>query len=115
MTAVTGHLGATSVWSGTSAAGPSSGPTASAGAAGSPTPATHGYTMAEVAAHDSTQSCWAAIDGEVYNLTDWIDLHPGGREEILRLCGTDATIAFQRQHAGQPKPAERLAGYSLGP
>ncbi|MFN8097908.1 MAG: cytochrome b5-like heme/steroid binding domain-containing protein [Dermatophilaceae bacterium] len=71
-------------------------------------------TMAEVATHNSTSSCWAAISGKVYDLTDWIGEHPGGPDRIEALCGTDATSAFDAQHGGQREPEERLAGFLLG-
>ncbi len=74
-----------------------------------------GYTMDDVAAHDSEASCWAAIDGNVYDLTEWIGQHPGGSQRILPLCGTDATAAFSAQHGGQARPASELATFFLGP
>ncbi|MBK7822485.1 MAG: cytochrome b5 domain-containing protein [Tessaracoccus sp.] len=74
-----------------------------------------GYTMDDVAAHNTEASCWAAIDGNVYDLTEWIGQHPGGSHRILPLCGTDATAAFTAQHAGQARPASELASFLLGP
>jgi hypothetical protein len=78
-----------------------------------PTPA--GYTMAQVRANNTAKSCWTAIDGYVYNLTSWINSHPGGSGAILFLCGTDGSNAFKAQHENQTKPAIRLDGYRLGP
>ena len=78
-----------------------------------PTPA--GYTMAQVRANNTAKSCWTAIDGYVYNLTNWINSHPGGSGAILFLCGTDGSNAFKAQHENQTKPAIRLDGYRLGP
>jgi hypothetical protein len=40
-----------------------------------------------VSAHNSQSSCWSAIDGKVYDLTDWIRQHPGGAARILNICG----------------------------
>lgn len=42
-----------------------------------------------VAAHNTSSDCWAIINGKVYNLTDWEDQHPGGKEAILSNCGKD--------------------------
>src|SRR5690242_3032626 len=56
------------------------------------------YTLAEVATHKNNSSCWTAINGKVYDLTSWINRHPGGPERILNICGTDATDAFNIQH-----------------
>ena len=76
---------------------------------------TAGYTMAQVKTNNSTTSCWSVIDGYVYNLTTWINSHPGGSGAILFLCGTDGSSAFKSQHANQAKPAVRLDSYKLGP
>ncbi|KRO36889.1 MAG: hypothetical protein ABR55_05465 [Actinobacteria bacterium BACL15 MAG-120823-bin78] len=70
--------------------------------------------MAQVRENNSARSCWTAIDGFVYNLTAWINSHPGGSGAILFLCGTDGTNAFKSQHQNQSRPALRLDGYRLG-
>ena len=79
------------------------------------TPTPTGYTMAQVKANNTAKSCWTAIDGYVYNLTNWISAHPGGSGAILFLCGTDGTNAFKAQHENQSKPAVRLDTYRIGP
>jgi cytochrome b involved in lipid metabolism len=79
------------------------------------TPSPTGYTMAQVKANNTAKSCWSVIDGYVYNLTNWINSHPGGSGAILFLCGTDGTNAFKAQHENQSKPAVRLDSYRLGP
>ena len=79
------------------------------------TPSPTGYTMAQVRANNTAKSCWTAIDGYVYNLTNWISAHPGGSGAIVFLCGTDGSNAFKAQHENQSKPAVRLDTYRLGP
>ncbi len=71
--------------------------------------------MAQVAQHNNASSCWAVINGNVYDLTQWINQHPGGPQRILMLCGTDGSAAFNGQHGGQRRPASELAGFILGP
>ena len=90
-------------------------PTVSATPTPTPTPVVTGYTMAQVRANNTAKSCWTAIDGYVYNLTNWISAHPGGSGAIMFLCGTDGTNAFKAQHENQTKPAIRLDGYRIGP
>ena len=80
-----------------------------------PTPTIAGYTMAQVKANNSAKSCWAVVDDYVYDLTKWINSHPGGAGAIVSLCGTDATASFKAQHQNQSKPAVRLDSYKLGP
>ncbi len=89
------------------------------GCTGSPAPspvlsASVGYTMADVATHNTKDDCWAVIDGGVYNLTSWISRHPGGPDKIIGLCGTDATTAFRNQHDSQEKPNQQLAEFKIG-
>lgn len=139
LTALVGHSGAESVWGGvvasatapvdetsgehshshsTDSTTPTPAPTSSAPTSGptSSTPVADAtYTMDDVAAHADASSCWAAIDGNVYDLTGWIALHPGGSHRIIPLCGTDATAAFQQQHSGDERPAAELEGFLLGP
>ena len=92
-------------------------PTASAkaSASASASATTAGFTMAQVKANNSAKSCWAVVDDYVYDLTKWINSHPGGPGAIVSLCGTDATTSFKAQHQNQAKPAVRLDSYKLGP
>jgi uncharacterized membrane protein len=79
-----GDSGAVAVWAGQvsdSAAGappapePSSAgtPTATPSGKASANPTAEPYTMAEVKAHSAAGDCWVAIDGKVYDLTNWED------------------------------------------
>ncbi len=79
------------------------------------TPATISYTAADVALHNSTASCWSIINGKVYDLTSYIPRHPGGANNIKRICGTDGTSEFEGQHGGSSKPENRLAGFYIAP
>jgi cytochrome b involved in lipid metabolism len=100
-----------------SAAAPasSSSPASAASSAGtSSSAASTSYTMAEVAKHNSQADCWAAIDGNVYDLTKWVSRHAGGPDKIIPLCGTDATSAFHNQHDDQARPNNQLATFKVG-
>lgn len=70
--------------------------------------------MQQVRAHNSAASCYVVISDGVYDLTSYVDQHPGGPDRILNICGTDATAAFTAQHGGQPRPANELAGFKIG-
>lgn len=72
------------------------------------------YTMADVQAANSRAKCWTVINNNVYDLTKWIDQHPGGDQNILKICGMDGTQAFEKQHGGQNKPANVLKGFEIG-
>jgi cytochrome b involved in lipid metabolism len=72
-----------------------------------------GITMAEVRTHADATSCWSAINGSVYDLTTYIPKHPGGKGEILAICGKDGSSAFDGQHGGDSKPERILASYKI--
>ena len=78
-----------------------------------PAPSTT-YTLADVQAHAAESSCRTVIRGVVYDLSAWIDKHPGGDRNILKLCGIDGTTLFEGKHDGQPKPENTLAGFEIG-
>jgi cytochrome b involved in lipid metabolism len=75
---------------------------------------TQTYTLAEVALHSLQTSCWTAVDGNVYDLTPFISSHPGGVENIMKICGKDGTAAFSAKHGGNEKPAAQIAKLKIG-
>jgi len=77
-------------------------------------PSGGGYTAAEVATHNSRDSVWVVYDGKVYDLTDFVNLHPGGRGEILDVAGTDATSAFDRENSHKDAELLTLKTYYIG-
>jgi cytochrome b involved in lipid metabolism len=79
-----------------------------------PTPAPTGYTLAEVALHADSTSCWTIIDDGVYDVTPFISMHPGGERNIMKICGKDGTSLFMGQHGGDGKPAAALAKFRIG-
>lgn len=54
------------------------------------------------------------MNGAVYDLTDWIDEHPGGIGEILGVCGTDASADFADEHDGDDEPRQELTRFRIG-
>lgn len=48
----------------------------------------------ELAKHNKRTDAWLAIRGTVYNVTQYMDFHPGGVDELVRGIGTDATKLF---------------------
>jgi len=101
----------------------SSNPTATPIAKPTPTPVasqtppastTPSYSFMQVSSHSSASSCWTIIGNNVYDLTSWINQHPGGKQAILGLCGKDGTIAFEKQHGGQARPQSELKSFYIG-
>ncbi|EJU06365.1 cytochrome b5 [Dacryopinax primogenitus] len=52
-------------------------------------------TAEEFKQHNSKDSLWVLLHGKVYDVTKFLDEHPGGDEVILAEKGTDATEAFE--------------------
>jgi len=75
---------------------------------------TESYSLSQVATHNNASSCWTAIRSQVYDMTAWIDQHPGGRQAILSLCGKDGTAAFVAQHGGEAQPEAELKSFFIG-
>jgi len=69
--------------------------------AGGTAPATTVLTAAVVAGHNSRASYWLIIGGKIYDVTNFLRLHPGGAGEIVPYCGKEATTAFQTQGGGK--------------
>ena len=57
------------------------------------------YTMEEVAKHCTREDAWVIIDERVYDVSSFIDRHPGGVGPILNLAGKDCTDVFSNYHA----------------
>ena len=52
----------------------------------------------ELRRHRKRKDAWMAINGAVYNVTDYMDYHPGGWDELLKGAGKDATNMFNEIH-----------------
>ncbi|MCE9682094.1 cytochrome b5 domain-containing protein [Halomonas alkalisoli] len=59
-------------------------------------------TWDELAEHDGAESCWKAIHGRVYDVTDYIPDHPTEEEVMLEWCGRDATEGWENKRPGVP-------------
>ncbi|KAH7094944.1 acyl-CoA dehydrogenase-like protein [Paraphoma chrysanthemicola] len=51
-----------------------------------------------VAKHNKPDDLWCIIDHKVYDVTDFVDAHPGGAVVLEQVAGTDATAAFYNLH-----------------
>ena len=56
------------------------------------------FTLEEVAKHASERDCWVAIHGRVYDVTDFLSIHPGGRALLLQYKGAVADEGFDASH-----------------
>ncbi len=107
------------------AADPASAPSGATSADAAPTVTTPTSTttrpatsFAELTAHDSIDDCWLAIGGNAYDVTGYIQEHPGGSRTIIPWCGLEATVAFLTED-GRGEHSEEaealLREYLIGP
>jgi cytochrome b involved in lipid metabolism len=53
------------------------------------------YALKEVAEHTDRKSTWLVIHDKVYDVTKFLEEHPGGEEVLLEQGGKDATENFE--------------------
>ncbi|RCK60911.1 Cytochrome b5 reductase 4 [Candida viswanathii] len=53
----------------------------------------------ELKKHRTRDDCWTCINGKVFNITPYVDFHPGGVDEIMKCAGRDGTALFNKYHS----------------
>uniref|UniRef100_A0A5F5Q070 Cytochrome b5 n=1 Tax=Equus caballus TaxID=9796 RepID=A0A5F5Q070_HORSE len=53
------------------------------------------YTLEEIKKHNHSKSTWLILHHKVYDLTKFLDEHPGGEEVLREQAGGDATENFE--------------------
>lgn len=56
------------------------------------------FSRDEVAKHNKEDDVWFIIDSKVYDVSDFLDAHPGGEVVLRQVAGTDATKDFYNLH-----------------
>lgn len=56
-------------------------------------------TRSELAEHRTKEDAWSGFHGKVYNITPYLNYHPGGVRELMRVAGKDGTELFMKTHA----------------
>lgn len=54
-------------------------------------------TMSEIKKHNTENSLWTVLNGNVYDLTMYLDYHPGGAKKLMMGAGKDCTFLFSKQ------------------
>ena len=55
-------------------------------------------TEAELAKHNTDTDCWVIVGDDVYDVTNFLKDHPGGKKAIMLFAGKDATEEFDMLH-----------------
>ena len=72
------------------------------------------YTTNDVASHNSKSDCWTIINDNVYNITSYVPMHPGGVSEIIRVCGKNGTSLFNSNPQHDSRADNELAKLKIG-
>ena len=71
------------------------------------------YSVTDVSSHNTRGDCWIIIGSSVYNVTPFLEEHPGGDDILLEGGGKDVTDDFH--DVGHSKAAEdQLEHYAIG-
>lgn len=92
---------------------PSSQTPVSSSSAGAPS--SGAIPMSEVAKHNTEKDCWVVINGKVYDVTEFLPDHPGGKRAITLYAGKDASEEFNMLHAPNVLTKYLPASSCLGP
>eukprot|EP00178_Gracilaria_changii_P003270 TRINITY_DN147_c0_g2_i2.p1 TRINITY_DN147_c0_g2~~TRINITY_DN147_c0_g2_i2.p1 ORF type:complete len:536 (-),score=131.31 TRINITY_DN147_c0_g2_i2:442-2049(-) len=72
------------------------------------------FTWQQLAQHNHELSAWIAIHGRVYDVTQFVQRHPGGSELLLLAVGRDATDLFESYHPFTDAPNKLLHKMHIG-
>jgi 4-hydroxysphinganine ceramide fatty acyl 2-hydroxylase len=74
------------------------------------------FTLAEVESHNSKKSCFVTLGKNVYDVTDFVDSHPGGADLVLDYAGKDITdiLEDEASHAHSQAAYEVLEDSLVG-
>ena len=73
---------------------------------------TQEYTLEQVAKHHSPSDLWIIIHDNVYNVTEFAAVHPGGKRVLEKVAGKDATQQFLNFH--NPSLIDKYEQYKIG-
>ena len=76
------------------------------------------YPMSKLAAHTGHRKgsrMWIGVHGGVYDVTDFLPMHPGGTLIVAASAGLDATRTFDDlAHSSNPEVSSLLSKYRIG-
>ena len=68
-------------------------------AAAAAKPAGKTFTIQEVGKHNNDKDCYVVLHSKVYDVTAFLNEHPGGKKAIMLYAGKDASAEFDMLHS----------------
>lgn len=74
------------------------------------------YTHEDLATHNTPSSCWVSRRGKVYDITSFLNDHPGGDDVIMEFAGKDVeeVMKDKTEHEHSDSAYEMLEEYIIG-
>ncbi|KNC80576.1 hypothetical protein SARC_07060 [Sphaeroforma arctica JP610] len=74
------------------------------------------YTYEEVSVHHTADDCWVIHNGSVYDVTEFLEAHPGGPDIVLMSGGKDITKIMKdpHEHEHSDFAVSMLEDYKVG-
>ncbi|KTD67850.1 sulfite reductase [Legionella steelei] len=74
------------------------------------------YTLEEINQHNTAESCWVTVDGTVYDITEFLNIHKAGRDMFLSkaLVDRDMTAMYRLTHKESSTAESWLQSYRIG-
>ncbi|KAF9887014.1 hypothetical protein FE257_010630 [Aspergillus nanangensis] len=71
------------------------------------------FTLEQVQKHNTSDDLWIVLHNKVYDISKYLEDHPGGKEVLVEVAGTDATEAFEEVgHSDEAR--EQLEPFYVG-
>jgi len=73
------------------------------------------YTLKEIAKHNKQTDIWLILANKVYDVTSFINDHPGGVEIFMEVAGKNATDGFiEAGHVSNYSIVQMLKDFLIG-
>ncbi len=59
------------------------------------------YDLQEFTKHNSKESCWVLMDKYIYDVTAFLDDHPGSYKILFKCCAKDCTKGYADKGIGE--------------
>jgi cytochrome b involved in lipid metabolism len=72
------------------------------------------FTMEEVATHNKSSDAWIVHESRVYDITSFMNIHPGGEGYLVKDLGKDVTKIMSETHLHSSTAIDILDNFEIG-